>query len=309
MIEQLAKDKPRGRTCGAMAVHLALLEQYPEFRQNQRRLAEASRARTSMVATWQPITIPVVVHVLYHTEAENIPDSQIHSQIAVLNKDFRALNDDRNKVPAVWSGLVHDAGIEFSLATLDPAGNTTTGINRRQTHRKSFPVPVFEDDPEPIKFDSMGGVDAWPREQYLNIWVGRLQGGILGYAQFPGGPAGTDGVVILNTAFGSGGIAQAPFDLGRTATHEIGHWFNLRHIWGDEPDCGADDLVADTPLQADKNFGRPTFPHISCNNGPAGDMFMNYMDYVDDDSMYMFTLGQCDRMHAAITAVRSSFLE
>lgn len=300
--------QPVGRKCGAMAIHLALLEKHPEFRANQRRLVEATRERRSHRATWTPIAIPVVVHVLYNTESENIPDSQIHSQIDVLNKDFNAANADISKVPEVWKGLVHNADIRFALATVDPAGKPTSGIHRKKTHRTSFPLPVFDDDPEPIKFDSTGGADAWPADQYLNLWVGKLASGILGYAQFPGGPAATDGVAILNTAFGMGGITQPPFHLGRTATHEVGHWFNLRHIWGDEPECAADDFVEDTPLQGDQNFGKPAFPHISCNNGPAGDMFMNYMDYVDDDTMYMFTLGQVDRMHAAITTFRSSFL-
>ncbi|MCL4540693.1 MAG: M43 family zinc metalloprotease, partial [Bacteroidetes bacterium] len=130
-----------------------------------------------------------------------------------------------------------------------------------------------------------------------------------GYAQFPGGPAPTDGVAILNTAFGTTGTAAAPYNMGRTATHEVGHYLNLRHIWGDEPECGADDFVEDTPLQADANFGKPKFPHISCNNGPNGDMFMNYMDYVDDDTMFMFTVGQVNRMHAALETMRSSFLK
>ncbi len=301
--------QPVGRKCGAMAVHLALLETFPEFRENQRKLVEATRARRSHRATWTPISIPVVVHVLYNTDSENFPDAQIHSQIDVLNKDFNAANADVSKVPEVWKGLVHNADIRFALATADPAGKPTSGIHRKKTNRASFPVPLFGDDPEPIKFDSMGGADAWPTDQYLNLWVGKLQGGILGYAQFPGGPAATDGVVILNTAFGTGGIAQAPFNLGRTATHEVGHWFNLRHIWGDEPECAADDFVEDTPIQGKENYGKPAFPNISCNNGPAGDMFMNYMDYVDDDSMYMFTLGQVDRMHAAITTSRSSFIK
>lgn len=301
--------EPSRRHCGAMAVHMALVEKYPEFRANRRKLADATRLRRSERATWEPITIPVVVHVLYHDDSQNVPDSQVHSQIEVLNQDFNAKNPDVSKVPDVWKGLVHNADITFALATVDPAGKPTSGINRRKTHRTSFPVSMFSEDPEPIKFDNLGGVDAWPADQYLNLWVGRLQGGILGYAQFPGGPARTDGVVILNTAFGKGGMTEEPYHLGRTATHEVGHWLNLFHIWGDEPECAADDFVLDTPLQGDGNYGKPNFPHISCNNGPAGDMFMNYMDYVDDDTMYMFTLGQVDRMHAAITTFRSSFIK
>jgi hypothetical protein len=129
---------------------------------------------------------------------------------------------------------------------------------------------------------------------------------LLGYAQFPGGPPATDGVVILNTAFGTKGTAAPPFNKGRTATHEIGHWLNLHHIWGDTQDCSGTDYVADTPNAQLPNYSKPTFPHISCNNGPDGDMFMNYMDYVDDDSMFMFTTGQVARMVATLTGPRMS---
>jgi hypothetical protein len=297
---------PPRRTCGAMGVHFALLETHPEFRQNQRMLAEATvRRRSAVQLPWKPITIPVVVHVLYNKDEENISDDQIHSQIDVLNKDFRGTNPDVAKAPSIWKGLAGDAGIQFALATEDPAGKPTNGINRVKTALKSFAV----NDLEPIKFSNQGGADAWPRGKYLNLWVGALKTPILGYAQFPGGPAPTDGVAILNTAFGATGTAAPPFNLGRTATHEIGHWLNLRHIWGDEPECAADDFVEDTPLQGDANSGKPQFPHISCNNGPNGDMFMNYMDYVDDDAMFMFTVGQVSRMHAALETMRGSFLE
>jgi len=109
-------------------------------------------------------------------------------------------------------------------------------------------------------------------------------------------------VVILTSAFGRGGSAAAPFDLGRTTTHEVGHWLNLSHIWGEArvPTCADSDSVDDTPNQWGPNFGRPTFPSASCDNVPDGDLFMNYMDYVDDDTMVMFTTGQVARMHAAL---------
>ena len=135
----------------------------------------------------------------------------------------------------------------------------------------------------------------------------QLGGGLLGYAQFPGGPAATDGVVILHSGFGTSGTAAAPFNLGRTATHEIGHWLNLRHIWGDDgTGCSGSDFVADTPNQGGPNYGTPTFPKVSCGNAPNGDMFMNYMDYVDDAAMVMFTAGQVTRMQASLDGLRSS---
>ena len=133
---------------------------------------------------------------------------------------------------------------------------------------------------------------------------------MLGYAQFPGGPAETDGVVILHSAFGTTGTAAAPFDKGRSATHEIGHWLNLFHIWGDDgTGCGGSDEVADTPNAAGPNFGCPVLPHVTCGNGPNGDMFMNYMDYSDDDSMFMFSPGQVARMHTTLDGPRNSLVK
>ena len=158
-----------------------------------------------------------------------------------------------------------------------------------------------------VKDPARGGVAAWPADRYLNIWVAQLSGGLLGYAQFPGGPAETDGVVITYTAFGTTGTATAPFHLGRTATHEIGHYFNLFHIWGDDgTGCGGTDEVDDTPNQAGPNTGKPAWPHVTCRNGPHGDLFMDYMDYVDDDMMVMFTPGQVARMWACLQLERKA---
>jgi hypothetical protein len=294
---------PSRRQCGTMAVHHLLLEMDPNFRQRQTDLEATTALRMATGAALRaeaPTTIPTVVHVVYNTRTENISVRQVKSQIAVLNRDFRAKNTDRSKVPEVWRGLVSDSGIQFSLATRDPAGNPTSGINRKRTTRQSF---GFDDT---VKSTAAGGVDPWPTDKYLNIWVCSLGGGLLGYAQFPGGPAATDGVVILNTAFGTTGTAAAPFHRGRTATHEVGHWLNLRHIWGDTEDCSGSDFVADTPNAAGPNYGKPNFPHVSCNNGPNGDMFMNYMDYVDDDSMFMFTTQQVARMSATLDGPRNT---
>ena len=245
-------------------------------------------------------TIPVVVHVVYRTPEENITRAQIRSQIAVLNRDFQAKNRDKSQVPEVWKGLVADARIRFALATTDPTGQPTSGITRTKTTRSDF------DTNDTVKSAATGGVDPWPSDRYLNIWVCTIARSILGYAQFPGGPPDTDGVVILNTACGTRGTAAAPFHLGRTGTHEVGHWLNLRHIWGDTEDCSGSDFVADTPNAEGPNFGKPTFPRVSCNNGPSGDMYVNYMDYVDDDAMCMFTPQQVARMHAALDGPRKT---
>jgi hypothetical protein len=295
---------PKRRMCAAMEVHNRLLELYPTYRTAQAALASATSARMLTAAVGKAaggvVKIPVVVHVVFNTAAENISDAQVKSQIAVLNKDFRATNTDKSKVPPVWKGLVTDAGIEFALATKDPKGNPSTGITRTQTAQTSF------SQNDGVKSAATGGVAAWPTGKFLNIWVCTLSNSLLGYAQFPGGPAATDGVVILNTGFGTVGTAAAPFNKGRSATHEIGHWLNLRHIWADTEDCSGTDFVPDTPNALVPNFGKPTFPHISCGNGPNGDMFMNYMDYTDDAAMFMFTAQQVVRMHAALEGPRKS---
>jgi hypothetical protein len=302
---QMEEAYPTRRNCGALVEHRRLLTEDPSYVAARSEIENSARAyeRGFRVPARVGITrIPVVVHVVWNTQAQNISDAQIQSQIDVLNRDFRKTNPDVAQVPQVWQSLVADARIEFFLATTDPNGNTTTGITRTQTQTTSF-----SQQGNPVKSAATGGADPWPANRYLNIWVCQLSGGLLGYAQFPGGPAQTDGVVILHSGFGTTGTAAAPFDRGRTATHEIGHWVNLFHIWGDDgTGCNGTDEVADTPNQADENYGCPTFPSISCNNGPNGDMFMNYMDYTDDACMYMFTAGQVARIQAALDGPRSS---
>ena len=296
--------KPQRRSCATLQNHFRLLDSFPQFRFNQARLEQLSQfaTRSGRVTTrTTPLKVPVAVHVVFRTAAENISDGQIKSQIKLLNKDFRAKNTDISKVPAPFKALVGDPMIEFTLASRDPAGGTTSGITRTQTAETSF----AQDDR--VKSSHTGGADPWDTQRYLNIWVCRLRGTLLGYAQFPGGPPATDGVVIRNTAFGTGGITESPFNKGRTTTHEVGHYFNLSHIWGENriPTCGDSDFVSDTPNQFAPNEEKPAFPHISCNNAPNGDLYMNYMDYVDDDAMFMFTKGQVARMNAAIENERS----
>ncbi|MCB0555770.1 MAG: zinc metalloprotease, partial [Phaeodactylibacter sp.] len=242
------------------------------------------------------ITIPVVVHVVYNTTAENVSDAQIQSQITVLNEDFRRLNADASNTPSLFASVAADAEIQFCLASVDPSGNPTNGITRTPTSVTAFSTN------DNVKFNSSGGKNAWPAGSYLNLWVCDISGGILGYAQFPGGAAATDGVVIDYAYFGTIGTATAPFNLGRTATHEVGHWLNLRHIWGDG-NCSVDDFVSDTPTAGAPNYtGAPcTFPGPnSCNSGAGDqpDMFQNYMDYSDDGCMNLYTQGQKTRMRA-----------
>jgi hypothetical protein len=301
------EGQPRARRCATMDVHRRLLSTNPayarardaiEMQAQRYEAGDASAQRTGITR------IPVVVHVVWNTAAQNISDAQVTSQIDVLNRDFRRTNADVGTAPAPFLPLATDARIEFFLANTDPNGVPTTGIERRQTTVASF------SDNDAVKSSASGGLDAWPADRYLNLWACQLGGGLLGYAQFPGGPANTDGVVCLQSAFGTLGTAAAPFDLGRTATHEIGHWLDLFHIWGDDgTGCSGSDNVADTPNQGGGNTGVPTFPHVSCNNGPDGDMFMNYMDYVDDRAMVMFSAGQVARMQACLDGVRAGIGE
>lgn len=297
---------PRRRQCAAMQEYERLLEEEPSFRANQQRAEDfTARAITSGEATRvarKLVTIPTVVHVVSKKAKEDISEAQVRSQMEVLNHDFRSTNSDISQVPPPWQGLVGDPKIKFQLATKDPDGNRTNGIVRVQTEHAWFGAG------DAVKRASKGGSSAWPSDAYLNIWVCTLGGGLLGYAQFPGGPKATDGVVILNAAFGTNGTVGAPFNLGRTLTHEVGHWLNLRHIWGDTLDCSGGDRVADTPNCKGPNYGTPTYPKVSCSNGPQGDMFMNYMDYVDDAAMFMFTAGQVSRMSACLAGPRKSFV-
>jgi len=236
------------------------------------------------------ITIPVYVHVLYNGSQENISDSQINSQMAVLNNDFRRTNSDANQVPSEFASLVADSEIEFTLA----------GVTRKATSKTSWGTN------DSMKSSSNGGVDAITPATHLNIWVCNIGGGILGYAQFPGGNASTDGVVVGHNYFGTQGYVSAPFDEGRTATHEVGHYLNLRHIWGDGR-CRQDDYVSDTPSSDGPNYGCPSYPTVNCK---SNDMTMNYMDYTNDACMYMFSEGQKTRMRALFGAggVRESML-
>jgi len=236
------------------------------------------------------ITIPVVVHVLYNSDQQNISDAQVQSQIDILNQDYRRLNGDTVNTPLVFHDAAADCGFQFQLAKVDPAGYSTTGIIHKKTSIQSFGVE------DAIKFSAQGGDDAWDKDSYLNIWVGGLNGGILGYSSVVGGPKENDGVVVFYTAFGIGGTSVAPYNKGRTTTHEIGHWLNLIHTWGDA-DCG-DDQVDDTPPQQTSDIGCPGGTIISCTNAPVGNMYQNYMDFTNDACMNLFTNGQRRRMLA-----------
>ena len=283
-----ASDIPMQRTCAAHEKHIEMM--------GFQKYANAHEQIEAHTAQWAPIvaqqrdagqsnvvTIPVVFHVIYANSTENIPDSKILEQMQTLNDDFRRLNSDQDNI---WSQAA-DTEIEFCLASFDPNGAPTNGILRVPTTVSSF------GSNDNMKFSSSGGSDAWPADQYMNFWVCNLGGGLLGYAQFPGGPASTDGIVCGYPFVGNNGPGAGNYNLGRTATHEVGHWLNLRHIWGDGG-CSVDDFVTDTPESDGANYGC-ALGHVSCN---TEDMVQNYMDYSDDACMNLFTAGQAVRMQA-----------
>jgi PKD repeat protein len=294
------------RNCGTMDRLEMMYKEDPSYRNTLQQINDfiEQYSKTHNGTTDNTVvTIPTVVHVVYNTSGQNISYEQIISQINVLNKDFRSRNSDTVNTPAPFKPLRSDAQIEFQLAKRDPNGNPTLGVTRTFTNVTVFGLEDY------VKYNSNGGHDAWDRNKYLNLWVCNLGSGLLGYATFPGGNPSSDGVVIGYTCFGTNGAAQAPFNLGRTATHEIGHWFSLYHIWGDDNGaCYGSDLVDDTPNQGAENYGCPGYPHVSCSNGPNGDMFMDYMDYTDDGCMNIYTQGQVTRMLAALNGPRSPLL-
>lgn len=289
---------PTQRLCAADEVLQTQLMNDPTLRDRmdaiesftQRIMANPASARLLVNGD---IEIPVVVNVLYRTAAENVSAAQIQSQIDALNEDFAGTNADHNLTSTYNLVKADDLRVRFVL----------DAVNRKSTKKSSWRTD------DSMKKTSRGGIDPTSPDTKLNIWVCTLSGGVLGYAQFPGGSLATDGVVILNTGFGRTGTAAAPFNKGRTGTHEVGHWLNLRHIWGDAT-CG-NDFVGDTPSHNTANYGCPSAGHTSTCTGAPVEMTMNYMDYTDDACMYMFSDGQGSRMFATFAAggPRNSFAQ
>ena len=256
------------------------------------------------------ITIPVVVHVLWHDFSEDISNLQIFSQIDILNEDFRLRNENVGEIPEEFKDLAADVGFEFCLATLTPEGDITDGITRTQTEWPcigDFNTSTESGVPR-LFYSFLGGRDAWDPRRYLNIWVAPTCNAFLGFGFNPGQSVSPqeDGIVIETNYFGNVCNDGRNHHLGRTTTHEVGHYFNLKHIWGSKG-CGEeeDDFVEDTPRQDNFHSGCPTHPSISCG---SADMFMNFMDFTDDACISMFSIGQRNRMLAAINGPRSGLL-
>lgn len=286
------------RKCAADEVLQEQLKADPSLRNRMEQVEEFTRRVVENPKSYRiladgTIEIPVVVNVLYRTAAQNVSAAQIQTQIDVLNNDFSATNADYNLTSTYNSVKSGDIRVRFVL----------DGVNRKSTNKKSWQLN------DGMKKSSQGGIDPTSPTTKLNMWVCNLSSGYLGYAQFPGGSSATDGIVIDDNAFGTIGTATAPFHKGRTATHEVGHWMNLRHIWGDVT-CG-NDQVGDTPQHNTANYGCPAAGHKSTCTGTPVEMTMNYMDYTDDACMYMFSAGQKTRMLAVFASggPRNSFAQ
>ncbi len=281
------------RQCGTMENLQMLIDNNPSIIEQMHAVEEHTRhVEEHGLAPRVVINIPTVFHIVYKNSTENISDAQIQSQLTVLNNDFRKLNSDASLTPSLFAGVAADMEFNFCLAQRTPSGAAFNGINRvASTRTTSF------GSGNNVKQSSTGGTPGWDPNKYLNVWVCDIGGGILGYATFPGtATATTDGVVCDYRYFGTTGTATAPFNKGRTATHEVGHWLNLRHIWGDA-NCGSD-LVNDTPTHQTSNYGCPAYPKNNNCTGGGTEMTMNYMDYTDDACMYMFSNGQKARATA-----------
>jgi hypothetical protein len=250
------------------------------------------------INTRSEIIIPVVVHIVWHKGGENLSDALVLSQIDALNRDFNAENSDIQNVPDEFKPMIGSPRIRFCLAAIDPSGNYTTGIIRVQCDRSMMGVS------EDVFFSANGGSDAWDTEKYLNIWVADTGNLISGFGSYPNSviPEKT-GVVIHPKYFGMN--RHRKYGMGRTATHEIGHYFGLKHLWADDRDCTTDDEVEDTPPQRNAHTNCPGYPQSGCSES---EMFMNFMDYVDDPCMFLFTKGQSNRMLATLYTFRSGLL-
>ena len=284
------------RQCASQDVLEEQMKADPGLRQRMEDIEEFTRQVAAHPEQYRlvngMIEIPVVFNVLYRTAAENVSLAQLQSQIDVLNEDYAGTNADHNLTSTYNTVKAGDIGVRFVL----------DAVNRRSTTKTSWTTN------DAMKKSAQGIAPTSPTTK-LNIWVCNLSGGILGYAQFPGGASATDGVVLDDNATGRVGTAAAPFNKGRTATHEVGHWLNLRHIWGDAS-CG-NDQVGDTPTHNTANYGCPAAGHLSTCSGTPVEMTMNYMDYTDDACMYMFSNGQKTRMLAvfAVGGPRNSFAQ
>jgi hypothetical protein len=242
------------------------------------------------------------VHIVWHTEEENLSDEQVESQIMAFNQDFRALSVQVPEVHPLFDELVADTEISFCLTAITRTFTPWEGV-----------TSLFEGGRRRVCYTDLGGKDAFDPDHYINIWVAGRGDGVLGSATFPEEAQDRpleDGLFIRPDVFGTMGTVSPPYHLGRTSTHEMGHYFNLQHLWGSGPanfNCEGDDGLADTPTQSDTYRNTcPTIPPFSCG---GADMFMNFMNYTDDACMALFSPDQKSRMQQALTQFRPGLLQ
>jgi hypothetical protein len=252
-------------------------------------------------------TLPIVVHVVWNKAEENISDAQIYSQIEILNKAFNR-NANPINIPTNFRSIISNPTITFCLARRDPQGNTTNGITRTATSTEFVGTEIAQDGRKKIHYDDLGGKDAWDPQRFINVWVGNMNN-VLGFSSFPNiGDPNEDGLIVNPDNFGTIGTAAnaQPFHLGKTLIHEMGHYFNLQHIWGPENGaCDMDDSVEDTPICSAAYFDCPSYPKTSCG---SDDLLFNYMDFSDDACLQLFTKGQSERILATLNTQREGLI-
>ncbi len=301
------------KRCGTTVAIQSLLQKHPHIKERYERVKHSSFPdfSTQGIAKGTPIAeIPVVVHIVLQ-DPEKITDAQVASQIDVLNKDYQLLNADTSNRPDVWDNIAGDMKIHFCLAQRTPDNEPTNGIDRVTTSKASF--NDISDAVSEVKHTQTGGANAWNSNEYLNIWICNLSGGYLGIGTPPETyPDEEQGVVVHYKAFGTTGNLLQEYNKGRSCTHEVGHYFNLLHLWGSNDvnkNCEDDDQVNDTPKQHKAVYGTPSFPtYDECSASFPGIMIDNFMGYVDDADMNMFTRGQVDRVKYALLHYRSGLL-
>lgn len=246
-------------------------------------------------------TMQVVFHILFRTEEENITFEEIQQQLERVNEDFNAVNEDLSLVPDEFQEFIGDANMKFVIATTDAVGLPFTGIFRRQTTIDTIGNQFSVDGKEVIKYDILGGLNAYFPDLYINVWVGQTKD-IFGITS-PLDVAGSrdDGIIITPEAFGLQDDPESPTSLGRTLTHELGHYFGLNHLWGSQRSCNNDDEIEDTPVQESPYIDCPEFPQVTCG---SADMHMNFMDFTNDECLLFFTKGQVEVMRMILEEIR-----
>jgi hypothetical protein len=295
--------------CGSMEVMENTFKRNPALRvsfetqnQNILKILRQKKAQVQTLRTEGAITyVPVVFHIVL-TDPSIVTDAQLQAQIDRLNIDYAGLNADSTEIPAAFKPLFAKTHIQFKLAQRTPDDQPSNGITRTVTTHSSYTITDNS-----VKYTSLGGADAWDHNRFFNVWITDLSGNYLGYSTFPGsGPAAEDGVVINHIGLPGG---QAPYNVGRTLTHETGHYFFLYHIWGDDNGaCTGTDYIDDTPNQGNFTSGCPggAVRTDNCTTTAPGIMYENFMDYTDDACMVMFTTEQVDRMETSLSQYRSS---